>query len=169
MNIFMTDPCPEISAYNLCYKHVVKMILESAQLLSTAHRVFDEEYAERSGMYKKTHINHPSSIWCRESKDNYLWVYKHMIALGEVYKMHSGKDHKTILKLADVLKNPPKGLLTDGLTDIPPAMPDEIKSLSISVFDKYKRYLKEKYKEWQSREINPQKVEFVLARPEWFV
>jgi len=168
MNIFMTDPCPQISAYNLCYKHVVKMILECAQMLSTTHRVFDNEYAERNNLYKKTHYNHPCSVWCRESAENYTWLYTHMMALGEVYQLKSGRVHKTIGKLSEALSFTPVGLAGKGLTEMPPAIPDEIKGLDISLFDKYKVYLSEKYKEWASRE-KPLSVEFPIATPKWFV
>ena len=75
-------------------KHVVKMILEYAQLLSTGHRVLDgEEFIDDSGkrkvkrwkldneldniLYKATHSKHPSAIWCRETSENYKLLYNH--------------------------------------------------------------------------------------------
>ena len=62
-----------ISAEMHCNKHVVKMILETAQMLSTAHRVIDgDEYADRMGLYKMAHKNHPSTIWTRTSTENYM-------------------------------------------------------------------------------------------------
>ena len=84
MNIFYVDPDPGTAAQCLVDKHVVKMILESAQLLSTAHRLLDGiefEGKSKSGrkarrwllpdsrdytMYAATHINHPSAVWCRQ-------------------------------------------------------------------------------------------------------
>ena len=81
MNIFVTDPCPVKSAQEQCDKHVVKMVLESAQMLSTAWRVFDNEAAENAEMYKQAHLNHPCSIWVREAQENYIWLYKHFDAL----------------------------------------------------------------------------------------
>ena len=66
MNIFYLDRNPVVAAQMMCDKHVVKMILESAQILSTAHRVLDgDEHADNVGMYKMTHKNHPSTIWVR--------------------------------------------------------------------------------------------------------
>ena len=81
MNIFYLDPDPKTCAQMHCDKHVTKMIIEYSQLMSTAHRVIDgEEYIDNSSgrkikrwklsdiredvLYKATHINHPSAIWC---------------------------------------------------------------------------------------------------------
>ena len=73
MNIFYLDSDPYVAAKMHCDKHVVKMILESAQMLSTAHRVLDgDEYADERGLYKMAHKNHPSTIWVRTSTDNYM-------------------------------------------------------------------------------------------------
>lgn len=169
MNIFMTDPCPTISAYNLCYVHTVKMILESCQLLSVAHRVIDGDVeADIKGLYRKTHVGHPSSVWCRESKENYMWLYHHTLALGEVYELATGKVHKSIEKLSDVLSEPPKGIPDGELTELTPAMDNEFKELSCNIYEKYQKYLSSKYNEWISRE-KPIKVEFIVAKPEWYV
>ena len=76
MNIFYLDEKPMTAARMHCDKHVVKMILESAQMLSTAHRILDgNDYADRRGLYKATHKNHPANIWVRESANNYVWLY----------------------------------------------------------------------------------------------
>ena len=71
MNIFVLDTSPKLAAEYHCNKHVVKMIIETAQMLSTAH-----DYLETgiSGLYKPTHKNHPCSIWVRQSRENYLWT-----------------------------------------------------------------------------------------------
>ena len=168
VNIFITDKCPEVSAYNLCYRHVVKMILECAQLLSTTHRYFDDNNANEMGLYKASHINHPSAKWCRESADNYLWVYNHMVALGDIYLMQTGKQHKSIKQIGEQLGNSPAGIIRYGLTPFVAVVPDYINSKQINVFDKYKLTLIEKYKEWATRE-KPLSVEFPIATPEWFV
>ena len=64
MNIFYVDSDPVVAAEMMCDKHVVKMILESAQILSTAHRVLDgDERADIDGLYKTAHKNHPSTVW----------------------------------------------------------------------------------------------------------
>jgi hypothetical protein len=112
MNIFYLDKSPEKAAQAHFDKHVVKMILESAQLLSTAHRVLDgEEYIElnRTGarmkrwrhpapafdeaLYKATHYNHPSAIWVRQSAANYKWLYQLFLELMKEYTYRYGKYH----------------------------------------------------------------------------
>jgi len=99
LNIFFVDSDPVVAAQSLVDKHVVKMILESAQLLSTAHRLLDgEEFegktktgrkakrwklhdARENVIYSATHINHPSAVWCRQSVENYNWLVDHFFAL----------------------------------------------------------------------------------------
>ena len=68
MNIFYLDENHETCAQYHCDKHVIKMILETAQLLCCVHWVSGVE-----APYKKTHVNHPSSVWARESLTNYKW------------------------------------------------------------------------------------------------
>jgi len=107
MNIFYLDRDPVIAAQMMCDKHVIKMILESAQMLSTAHRVLDgEEYANKMGLYKLAHKNHPSTIWVRTSEDNYDWLWQHMCALMKEYTHRYGKKHATE-RLTDPLCNAP--------------------------------------------------------------
>jgi hypothetical protein len=89
MNIFVSDPSPVISARNLDDVRLNKMILESAQLLSTAMHVRGSTMAP----YKPTHINHPCSIWTRATKGNYLWVYQHFVALLSEFYRRRGKMH----------------------------------------------------------------------------
>ena len=96
MNIFYLDKDPVIAAQMSCDKHCVKMILESAQMLSTAHRVLDgDKYADDVGLYKMAHKNHPSTIWVRSSSANYDWLWKHMRALMREYTHRYGKIHAT--------------------------------------------------------------------------
>jgi hypothetical protein len=89
MNIFVTDPCPIRSAVNLDNVRVVKMVLESAQLLSNAVHSLDLE-----GPYRKTHWNHPCSIWSRLSRENYTWLLNHFSALCNEYTYRFEKTHK---------------------------------------------------------------------------
>ena len=95
MNIFVTNPCPKLSAKALDDKRVIKMILESAQMLSTVIRSKDEQYAESNSLYKKTHSGHPCVKWTAQSKGNYIWLLKHMEALLEEYTLRFGKQHKS--------------------------------------------------------------------------
>jgi len=88
MNIFVLDYDPINAAKMQCDKHVVKMPLESAQLLCSA-------FAKGTAPYKQTHTNHPCSIWTRESRENYLWLVEHGIALCDEYTFRYGKIHKS--------------------------------------------------------------------------
>lgn len=87
MNIFVVDNDPIISAKMLCNKHVVKMIVESLQILSDCH---PQELVQ----YKRTHYNHPCCIWARESIENYNWLYSHNLALCKEYTRRYNKIHK---------------------------------------------------------------------------
>jgi len=115
MNIFVLDKDPEIAAQLQCDKHVVKMIVESAQMLSTAHRMLDgvatkrpsksgktmvkyyelDDYEAELIYYKAVHFNHPCSIWCRETDSNYRWLWQHMYSLCQEYTHRYGKMHKS--------------------------------------------------------------------------
>ena len=140
MNIFRLDDDPVIAAQLQCNKHVVKMLVESAQMMSTAHRmldgklifipVLDEDGNQvylKSGkpkmkkhwqlpddredvMYKAVHFNHPSTVWTRESAANYEWHYKHFIGLCDEYKYRYGRIHNTDKLLRDALKTLPKNI-----------------------------------------------------------
>lgn len=89
MNIFVSSLDPYACANHLDDKRVVKMVLETAQLLSTAIN-------ECGGKapYKSTHINHPCSIWTRESRANYVWLLHHFEALCAEYTFRFNKIHK---------------------------------------------------------------------------
>ena len=75
MNIFVTHLDPVKCAQNLDDKRVIKMILESAQMLSTSINV-----SGGKGPYKTTHVNHPCSVWVRSSNANYYWLLNHFQA-----------------------------------------------------------------------------------------
>lgn len=141
MNIFYLHEDPTISARAVMNKHVNKMIIESAQLLSTAHRVLDG-YPEKNGrwtsyklrdpireeiLYKSTHFNHPSAVWVRESQDNYYWLYSHFLALCQEYRNRYGKIHETEHKLGHALKKYPDSLRKRGFTYPALVMPDQYK------------------------------------------
>jgi hypothetical protein len=142
MNIFYLSTDPKKAAEYMYNKHVVKMILESAQLLCTAHIISDGYKANVP--YKVTHKNHPSAVWARESISNYKWLYKHMIALGEEYTRRYGKQHLTILKCSDMLRNPPVNVTKTELTPMPQCMPDKYKVPGNSVEAYWNYYEAEK-------------------------
>ena len=110
-------------------KHVVKMILESAQMLCTAHHHYAEllEYKPDYVPYKKAHYNHPSTIWCRQNARQYYWLYNHMLALGDEYTKRYGKTHLTITKCKEPLNLCPFGMPNGKFIQPPQAMPDIFK------------------------------------------
>ena len=159
MNIFYLDKNPKIAAQMMCDKHVVKMILESAQMLCTAHRVLDgDKYAEKMGLYKLAHKNHPSTIWVRSSELNYRWLWEHYVALMDEYTYRYDKTHATS-RLRDALFKPPTNIV-DGVpvTDPPMCMPDYCKG-DDTVLSYQTYYIVEKsgFAKWKRRDI-----------PEWF-
>ncbi len=144
MNIFYLDHDPIMAAQMQCDRHVVKMILESAQLLSTAHRELDgDEWADEYGLYKRTHKNHPSAVWARESTYNYDWLYGHFIALCNEYSYRYGKTHKSDDKFRGVLSKRPVNILKLPFEfhEPPQCMPDEYKvdGDSVTAYQNYYR------------------------------
>lgn len=126
MNIFTTSTCPKTAAFDHSDKHLVKMILESAQLLSTAHHL-EGEASDIPGIYKVTHENHPSAVWTRSSRANYLWTYDLFVALCSDYRARYGRIHKTDDKLRTHLMTVPRHITSRDLTPPPACMPDEFK------------------------------------------
>ena len=147
MNIFYLHRDPREAARLQCDRHVVKMILETAQLLSTAHNEIDGEQVA----YKSTHKNHPSAVWARESVENYQWLYRHLEALGSEYKQRYGRVHKTIQTHSQTLTEPPRGISRVGFTDPPQCMPDECKNSDTVVA--YQTYYNHKADDWEKRGI----------------
>lgn len=147
MNIFYLDSNPKIAAQAMTNKHVVKMILESAQLLSTAHHLIDGDQAtDKDLLYKPTHHNHPSAVWVRQSALHYLWLYEHFMALCNEYTERYGKIHATFTKLAMPLANFPKNIVYVDFVQPPCAMPDQYKVSNDSVTSYRNYYIGEKLK-----------------------
>ena len=175
MNIFYLDHNPVQAARWMVDKHVVKMILESAQLLSTAHRVLDGMETVGSSktgrkakrwilpdaregiMYAATHINHPSAVWCRQSVENYTWLSDHLYALLDEYTYRYEKRHKCA-ELAYYLQSPPHKLKEYDWTPMPSAMADEYKISNdpITNYRNYYKFGKSNMHSWKKRE-----------QPEW--
>ena len=171
MNIFAIESDPAACAKSMVDKHVVKMILETAQLLSTAHRILDgEEYdgTSKSGrkakrwrlyddredhLYSATHINHPSAIWARASNNNYNWLYCHFNALLSEYKHRYGKIHKCH-NMWMFLERPPMSIPVGPLTQVTTAMPDEYKvpGNSVASYRNYYKAGKAHLHKWTNRE-----------------
>lgn len=134
MNIFYLHSDPVKAAEQHYNKHVVKMVLEAAQLLCTAHHI----EGDGNVPYKKTHMNHPSAVWVRSSVENYIWCYNYMLALGDEYTKRYGRNHLTIEKCKDILSFAPDKVKRTGFTDPPQCMPDEYKSENtIEAYQKY--------------------------------
>lgn len=91
VNIFITDEDPRVSAINLDDKRVIKMVLESAQMLCTA---LHQHGASHLAQYKQTHVNHPSNVWCRQTRTNYGWLLMHFRALLDEFQYRRNKPHK---------------------------------------------------------------------------
>ena len=172
MNIFYLSENPVQAAEWMVDKHVVKMILESAQLLSTAHRVLDGlEYQGKSKtgrnkkswvmsdqrelvLYQATHVNHPSAIWCRQSVENYLWLIEHFYALMNEYIHRYNKIHKCNGELAYMLQSPPHNLKEYNFTTPPSAMADEyiISNDPVVNYRNYYKIGKARMHSWKNRQ-----------------
>ena len=125
MNIFYLDKCPDKAARLQYNKHVVKMILESAQMLCAAHHVIGNP---DDAPYKLAHKNHPSTIWVRESIHHYDWLWNHMIALGDEYTKRYGKTHLSITKMNDYnMYWAPLNMPNTEFKQPPQCMPEEFK------------------------------------------
>lgn len=178
MNIFYLHPNPRTCAEYHVDKHVVKMIVETAQLLSTAHRFLDGTQTiglsvngrkmtryvldddREQILYKASHINHPSAKWCRHTNSNYLWLHSLLVALCNEYTYRYGKIHKVetdglMLKLSATPKNISIGDFS------PPwrAMPENAKvgNDTLASYHKYYIEYKNRFAKWTKREV-----------PEWY-
>jgi hypothetical protein len=177
MNIFYLSKDYKEAAKMHLDKHVVKMILEYAQILSTTHRVLDgEEYyvvTEKqrrikrwkhpcleleNGLYKASHVNHPSNIWARKSRDNYVWLYKLWRELCKEYTYRYGKIHLTYKKLHEHLRRVPVNIEYTHFSQVLQAMPDKYKDTdSVVAYRRYYIHDKKDFAKWTKRDV-----------PEWF-
>lgn len=172
MNIFFLHDDYNIAAREHCDKHVVKMIVEYTQLLSTAHRVLDgilvnkkwilSDITLEDKLYKPTHIKHPSAVWVRCSIHNYVWLYNLLGALLKEYNFRYEKIHKIkTTGLYDMLKLIPKNIPINISFTYPPLTMNEECKMENDVINSYKKfYIMRKYKfaTWKKRPI-----------PNWFI
>jgi hypothetical protein len=184
MNIFYLDRNPQKCAEMHVDKHCVKMILEYAQLLSTAHRVLDGTQSvglsktgrkqtryvlpddRESILYSATHLNHPSAVWCRQSAANYMWLAELLEQCCIEYSYRYGKVHKVEASgLMQTLKNNfPKNISDKPFTEPTPAMPDECKVSGNSLKSYHNYYAMNKQHLWSwSGKINSRKI------PSWLI
>lgn len=186
MNLFILNNDPVIAAQEQCDKHVVKMIVESAQMLSTVHRMLDgvkEKRLSKSGkrmvdyyrlddiredkLYKAVHYNHPCTVWSRENCCNYTWHYNHFVALCDEYTYRYGKVHSTDTKLRKLLKPLPINIdRKSGMTPFRLAMKSNPECIvntlgGTDAVKSYRNFYKTKQArfkmEWTKRKV-----------PEWF-
>lgn len=176
MNIFYLDENPQLAAQYHNDSHVRKMILEYAQMLSTAHRVLDgEEYYEagKSGrrikrwrlsderenlLYKATHINHPATKWVREGVLHYDYLYQLFCNLCDEFEYRWNKKHATDLKLRAILGTPPHNIKIHVQSSPPLTMDEEYKfDDPIEAYKNFYRQGKSHLALWTKRE-----------KPEWY-
>lgn len=134
MNIFILDTNPELAAQMQCDKHVVKMVLESAQILSTVC----------GGPYKPTHQNHPCVLWASRNRVNFAWLRKHALALCAEYTARYGRVHKCQAVIEAV--RPPR-TLPIGITEFVQCMPEQFRgSDPVQAYRKY--YHSKSFAQW---------------------
>jgi len=142
MNIFVLDQDPLKAARDQCNKHVVKMLLESAQLLVTA-------FPPGTTRYKHTHVNHPCGKWVRASLSNYEWLLRHACELCNEYTRRYGKVHKTEHIIAS-LEQP--DLPDLGLTPFAQAMPEQYRDADpVKAYRAYYIGEKARFAKWAPR------------------
>ena len=152
MNIFYLDKSPTKCAQYHNDKHVVKMILETAQLLCGSHWATGGE-----APYKLSHKNHPCSIWVRQDINNYNWLCSLGLKLCSEYSHRYGKTHKTENILYWCSENLPN-IPDDKFTPPPLAMPDEYKESShVQSYRNYYMGEKRNFSNWKYRDV-----------PSWF-
>ena len=176
MNIFYLHENPIQNAKWHIDKHIVKMPIEYAQLLSTAHRLLDGEmYLGKTAngrnikrwrldderediLYKASHINHPSAIWVRESIENYYQMFKLYMATLAEFTNRYGKIHGSS-KPSIALIRPPSNIPMVKGTQLPQCMPEicKVKNNPILAYRNYYIVEKNSFASWKNREI-----------PEWF-
>jgi hypothetical protein len=166
MNIFVVDKDPIIAARSLLDKHIVKMPLETAQLLSTNHRFLDGvesrtprnrktyilEDERENILYKSTMVNHPCTVWARKTLGNYLWLCIHGMELCKEYTRRYGKTHacEKVIRWCEI--NPPNNIPQETfVTPFAQAMPDEYKNRNaVLAYRNYYIYEKNSIAKWKN-------------------
>jgi hypothetical protein len=152
MNIFVLDTDPAVAARALCDKHVVKMALETAQIMSTVlaqHGVVDPD------LYRSTHRAHPCTRWAAEARANYQWLANHGLAICDEYSRRYGKEHasrRVIRKAESMAPVVPAG----SLTSFAQAMPDEYRREDpVEAYRAYYRGAKANIATWKAPAETP--------------
>lgn len=155
MNIFYLHPDPATAARLHCDQHVLKMIIESAQLLASAHIVLDGEEVARTrvpNLPKLTHQNHPSAIWARYSGETYTWLHRLLKALMDEYYLRYKPDRRHRYDENGLVRNLeilPKAIAFKGFHAPPQVMPREFRSRS--TVESYRKYYHSKtFAKWRT-------------------
>jgi hypothetical protein len=146
MNIFVTNKCPKLSAQALDNKRVVKMVLETAQLLSTA--IFINSGTTYDNIYKPTHVKHPCTLWAALNQANWGWLFEHFMALCEEYNYRYNKTHASQDILPYLLKHQ-TCIKRGAITAFANCTKSEIIQVDFkhvtNTYEAYKRYLLAKW------------------------
>lgn len=165
MNIFVLDQDPYVAATMMCDKHIVQMIRETAQLLSTAHRVLDGKKVDKrwvlessldSKIPQATHFNHPCAVWARQTSENFQWLHIHFCSLlCEYTRRYGGKIH-FYSQFAPLLQAYPYNIKSGRMTEWPKCMPDECKDDGLGVVWSYRNFYimkKSRFAKWKHSQI----------------
>lgn len=150
MNLFFLDTNPAIAAMQHVDRHVVKMPIELAQMLSTAHHILDAAQAV-TGIYKSAYANHPCSVWVRQSRANYGYALLMLGALLDEYRHRYGRTHGTT-KVFLPLSRLPASIPAGPFTPPAQAMPEAFQALDpITAYRGYYRHAKAHLHRWTKR------------------
>lgn len=146
MNIFVVDSDPVVAARSLCDQHVCKMVLETAQMMSTI----------AGGPYKSTHAFHPCVMWLRASRSNLRWALMHGSALACEYTRRFGREHASAKILAGAGMLALDMVPDTAATEFVQCMPDAYRGPD--AVEAYRRYYRTKqFARWR-----------YSVAPEWF-
>ena len=157
MNLFLLAIDPTECALAHSDKHVVKMILEATQMLTTAWHCAMLPLVWTFVPYKATHVNHPCTIWTRQSLENYNWHLELMACLLWEYTRRYNKTHKSVELYQWLLHNTPLHFPQQGRTPFPICMKDEYKVGDDPIQSYRKYYIKDKvrFAKWEPRAETP--------------
>lgn len=155
MNIFFVDRDPSVAAQCLVDRHVVKMILESAQILSTVVRKrYGRSLSTRADitLYEATHRNHPCVLWAGETSGNYEWLRTHAVALCDEFRFRYDGEHASERLIRRILSRCPF-TYPSPMTEPPQAMPLEYRRPDpVEGYREYYRTGKAHLHRWTKRE-----------------
>ena len=154
MNIFFLDKTPSFSAQYLCDKHIPKMLLESAQMLSTAVQNYTDRIEE---LYKPAYPNHPMTKWVGFNRDCFSWALGNAVWINNEYEYRFKKKHKSFRIIQNILTNNYIADIPDGFFKEPPqCMPNEYRDTDYVVA--YRRYYnanKKYFAKWEKGRQQP--------------